>query len=64
MPEEKVVGFLSDEEVAKIAREELNEDPKRVKDDIKAIKEWIKKQPHLHKSCRTGKNIFLNLNHI
>jgi hypothetical protein len=49
MPEENVVGLLSEEEVAKIAKEQLNEDPKRTKEDIKAIQEWMKKQPHL--SC-------------
>ena len=74
-------GILGEEELSKISREELNEDPKRVKQvrlyagikwfsqfswenngssfqDIKAIQDWIKKQPHLHKYCRTGKGLF------
>lgn len=50
----KLPGVLSDEEIAEKAREELNEDPDRVKSDIKAIREWIKKQPHLSKNARTG----------
>lgn len=31
---------------------EINEDPKRVQEDIRHIKEWLKKQPHL--KARTG----------
>ena len=39
-------------ELEKIAKATLNEDPKRREADILAIKEWLKKQPHL--KCRMG----------
>uniref|UniRef100_A0A1B0DFH3 CRAL-TRIO domain-containing protein n=1 Tax=Phlebotomus papatasi TaxID=29031 RepID=A0A1B0DFH3_PHLPP len=35
------------QELAKVAREELNEVPERISDDLEALKEWIRKQPHL-----------------
>ncbi|GAB0096118.1 hypothetical protein DMENIID0001_115880 [Sergentomyia squamirostris] len=34
-------------ELAKLAREELNEDPGRIEKDLETLREWIKKQPHL-----------------
>lgn len=37
-------------ELQEIAISQLNEDPKRIEADILAIKEWLKKQPHL--TCR------------
>ena len=50
-------GDWKKEDLEKYARENLNEDPKRTESDIKAIKEWIKKQPHLNKNVRNGKHI-------
>jgi hypothetical protein len=35
-----------------IAREELNEDPDRTEQDLKHVREWLAKQPHL--TARTG----------
>ncbi|KAB7496406.1 Clavesin-2 [Armadillidium nasatum] len=35
-------------ELLEQAQRELNEDPKRVREDIEHIRQWIKKQPHLH----------------
>lgn len=40
-------------ELQEKAKRELNEDPNRIKDDIKYIKEWLDKQPHL--KARKGK---------
>lgn len=34
-------------ELAKIAAEKYNEVPERIESDLKALKEWIKKTPHL-----------------
>ena len=46
MPE-SMVGTLPKEKLELIAKEKLNEDPSRLDSDLDAIKQWIKKQPHL-----------------
>ena len=46
---------LSKEKLAQIAKEQLNEDPARIKADIKHIQDWIKKQPHMHKNVDASK---------
>lgn len=38
-------------ELKEKARKELNEDPKRVKDDINYVKEWLKQQSHINARC-------------
>jgi len=48
------LNVIPETELAKIAKEQLNEDPKRVKADLKALRDWIAKQPHLAKTAKTG----------
>ena len=38
-------------EMQKIAKEELGEDDYLRESSIKAIRQWLKKQPHLKSSC-------------
>ncbi len=45
-------------ELELLARKELNEDPTRTPKDIKALQEWIKKQPHLAKTAKQGRKLF------
>jgi len=47
------------EEVQKMAIENLNEDPDRRDADIKAIKDWMKKQPHLKDNGRNDDEFIL-----
>lgn len=55
MADQKVPGkVLAQEELEKLAKELLNEDPKRREADIKHIRDWINKQPHLGKNVRQG----------
>ncbi len=49
------IGELPDEKLAKLAKDELDEVPERQESDIKAVKEWISKQPHLKDHIREGK---------
>jgi len=42
------LNVWSDEDLEKAAKDNLGEDKARLKDDIKALKSWIKKSPHLH----------------
>ena len=48
MPSNEVVNQWTEEELMRAAREDLNESPARLKEDLESIKSWIKKSPHLH----------------
>lgn len=54
MPE-PLVGTLDEQKLQKLAKENLNEDPDRLQEDLQALKEWIKKQPHLNEHIPSGK---------
>ena len=50
-----VVGkILPADEIKRLSRQYLNEIPEQRESDIKAIREWIKTQPHLKENGRTG----------
>ncbi len=56
----KTVGKrFSPEELREMARAELNEEPARREKDLKAIKEWIRKQPHLAKTAKQDDDFLL-----
>ena len=57
------VGVLDPEELIKVAKDEVNEEPERIEKDINAIKEWLAKQPHLQ-GIRSGTNILRFLDSI
>ena len=54
MPE-LLVGTLPKAKLDVIAKQKLNEDSERLESDLQAIKDWIKKQPHLDGYIPTGK---------
>jgi len=45
MPE--LLNVLNTEQLAKAAKDEVGEDPKRLKEDLQALKAWISQSPHL-----------------
>lgn len=44
-------------ELAKVAKDELGEDPGRTQADLQAIKDWLAKQRHIN--ARTGALFFI-----
>ncbi len=52
--EAKVGRHFSQEELEQM----IGENPKQIKADLKALKQWVKKQPHL---AKTGKQGFAHL---
>ena len=51
---EHVGKVLTEDEISRLQEEKLNENPGHQKEDIEAIRKWIKQQPHLKKHGRTG----------
>jgi hypothetical protein len=49
-----IPGLLGEDQVARLAKKNLSEDPSRRDKDVKAIQEWITKQPHLNGNIRIG----------
>ncbi len=52
--QESIGKVLTKEELDALARTELNEDPNMVQRDVRALKQWIRKQPHLAKTAKQG----------
>jgi len=52
--------LMSEEEIRQLARERLNEIPEQREKDIKAIKKWIKSQPHLGDKANCDDKFILN----
>ena len=55
---------LEKDEILRLQKEKLNENPGHQKEDIEAIRKWIKQQPHLKNYGKTGKlskNSFISL---
>jgi len=48
MPPINTINVWTSEALEKAAKEDLGEDKARLKDDIKALRSWISKSPHLH----------------
>ena len=46
---------LDKDEISRLRKEKLNENPGHEKEDIEAIRKWIKQQPHLKNHGKTGK---------
>ena len=46
---------LEKDEILRLQKEKLHENPGHEKEDIEAIRKWIKQQPHLKNYGKTGK---------
>ena len=42
------INKWSEEDLMEAAKRDLNEDPAKTEEDLKTIKSWISKCPHLH----------------
>ena len=64
---DQIGKILEKEEILRLQKEKLNENPGHEKEDIESIRKWIKQQPHLKNYGKTGKlskNSFISLSQI
>ena len=52
---DQIGKILEKEEILRLQKEKLNENPGHEKEDIESIRKWIKQQPHLKNYGKTGK---------
>ena len=52
---DQIGRILEKEEILRLQKEKLNENPGHEKEDIESIRKWIKQQPHLKNYGKTGK---------
>ena len=52
---DQIGKILEKEEILRLQKEKLNENPGHEKEDIESIRKWINQQPHLKKYGKTGK---------
>ena len=52
---DQIGKILEKEEILRLQKEKLNENPGHEKEDIESIRKWIQQQPHLKKYGKTGK---------
>ena len=51
---DQIGKILEKEEILRLQKEKLNENPGHEKEDIESIRKWIKQQPHLKNYGKTG----------
>jgi len=57
---DQIGRILEKEEILRLQKEKLNENPGHEKEDIESIRKWIKQQPHLKNYGKTDDNFILS----